>query len=121
MMLVKLWIRDPDGVERILAVELVRAYVIGRGSQADVHVPDSRVSRRHAVLELDPEGSPAIRDIGSRHGITLDGFRVSQLEPTVLNAGSSLRLGDTRIRVLAIDDTDGRYRALSTDGTPLIL
>jgi ABC-type multidrug transport system ATPase subunit len=72
-------------------VELDRLpLTVGRGEAVDVHLRDDRVSRRHAVLELDGD-ELVLRDAGSRNGIFFDGERVDE----VRIAGSvRVRLGD---------------------------
>jgi hypothetical protein len=66
--------------------------VIGRGSDADVHVTDPGVSRRHAMLRLRP--SPNIVDLGSTNGVVVGGRLVEQAD---LTDGSVITLGSTRI------------------------
>ncbi|HEX5018782.1 MAG TPA: DUF3662 and FHA domain-containing protein, partial [Actinomycetes bacterium] len=66
--------------------------VIGRGSEADVNIPDPGVSRRHAMVRLRP--SPSIIDLGSTNGMTVDDRRVEQAD---LYDGSVIMLGTTRI------------------------
>jgi ABC-type multidrug transport system ATPase subunit len=63
---------------------------IGRGESSDVLLSDDRVSRRHAVLELDGDDL-VLRDAGSSNGMFLDGQRVTELRIT---GPTSVRLGD---------------------------
>ena len=57
-------------------VPVARApFVIGRLSDCDLRLSDRRVSRRHARIRLDRE-SWFIEDMGSRHGLTVNGERV---------------------------------------------
>ncbi len=50
--------------------------VIGRILSADFRVPDSRVSRIHALLERLDDGTVRITDLASTHGTTVNGERV---------------------------------------------
>lgn len=66
--------------------------VIGRGTEADVHVTDPGVSRRHAMLRLRP--TPTIVDLGSTNGILVDDRRAEQAD---LYDGAVITVGTTRI------------------------
>ncbi len=66
--------------------------VIGRGTEADVHVTDPGVSRRHAMLRLRP--TPSIVDLGSTNGIMVDERRAEHAD---LTDGSIITVGNTRI------------------------
>jgi hypothetical protein len=70
---------------------------IGRVDEADVQVPDFKVSREHAVIERDNGGRMVLRDLGSRNGSFVDGVRLQ--EPRVLSGGEELRFGDGLLRV----------------------
>lgn len=50
-------------------------FVIGRLTDCDLRLSDRRVSRRHARIRLDGM-SWSIEDLGSRHGLTVNGERV---------------------------------------------
>ncbi len=67
-------------------------YVVGRARQADIVIIDSRVSRRHFVLEQGADGW-LVRDT-SANGLWQDGRRVGNL---------SIRAGQVRIRLGAVD------------------
>jgi hypothetical protein len=73
--------------------------VIGRGSDADITVDDSGISRKHVEILWD--GTRAeVNDLGSTNGSALDGARVSKAP---LLPDSVIDIGRTRIvfRVLA--------------------
>jgi DNA-binding NtrC family response regulator len=56
-------------------------------------VDDDRVSRKHALIEVDARGGHAtLRDLGSRNGTLLDGRAVGT-EPVALTGGSIIALG----------------------------
>lgn len=81
---------DIDG-ERWLLTEDVT--VIGRGSDADITVADSGVSRRHLELRKTPDGVIA-SDLGSTNGLYVEGHRV---DAATLVDGNQLVIGRTRI------------------------
>lgn len=73
--------------------------VIGRGSDADITVDDTGISRKHVEVLWD--GTRAqVNDLGSTNGSLLDGIRVSKAP---LAPDSVIDIGRTRIvfRVLA--------------------
>ncbi len=84
-------LRLPDGTRIELADTVV---VIGRSSDADVHLPDSSVSRRHA--EVRPVGNGyAVVDVGSTNGTRVNGNRLTGEHP--LAQGDSISVGDVQL------------------------
>jgi len=76
-----------------LYVALVDPLEVGRGGSG-LLLDDPAVSRRHLELRLD--GSRVVvMDLGSANGTTIDGVAVT--EATLLEPGSTVRLGDTTI------------------------
>lgn len=67
--------------------------VIGRGSDADITVDDSSISRKHVEIVWDGVRAQA-NDLGSTNGTTINGQR---LVSSVLEADSVLQLGQTTI------------------------
>jgi DNA-binding NtrC family response regulator len=87
----------PDrGLERILEGGTV---VVGSHPQADLVLTDSTVSRYHAEL-AHLAGGVRVKDLRSTNGTFVGDSRV---ESIVLPPGSELRVGRTRIEVLAAD------------------
>jgi serine phosphatase RsbU (regulator of sigma subunit) len=64
-------------------------FVIGRAPESQLVFTQEFVSRHHAEITLE-EGNFVIRDLGSRHGIYLDGSRVDE---HILRAGDVIRFG----------------------------
>ena len=67
--------------------------VIGRGSEADIIVDDSGVSRRHLEVRLT-QGHAIATDLGSTNGTFVEGHRV---DAATLLDGNTLTIGRTRI------------------------
>ncbi len=76
-----------NGEKHLLAE---RRAVLGRSKEADIQVPDTNVSRRHA--EVRQEGSAWwLVDLDSTNGTALNGKRVSRAK---LSPGDTITLGD---------------------------
>jgi transcriptional regulator with GAF, ATPase, and Fis domain len=74
-----------------------RAVVIGRAEDCDVHVPDSKLSRRHCRVLPAPGGGWLVEDLGSRTGTRLDGAPVAAAAD--LRPGSRLEIGSTLVEI----------------------
>ncbi|MET0405702.1 MAG: FHA domain-containing protein, partial [Cystobacter sp.] len=71
---------------------LVGKLVVGRQAPATVLLDDDSVSRRHAEVELTPEG-PVLRDLGSANGTQLNGERLAPNETVNIQPGDVLTFG----------------------------
>ncbi len=71
---------------------------IGRLSSAHLCLEDEKVSRIHSVIEIAPDSSISIIDMGSAEGTFVNGKRVNKGS---LASGDEIRLGATRL-VLAV-------------------
>jgi pSer/pThr/pTyr-binding forkhead associated (FHA) protein len=71
-----------------------RVLVIGRSSDADVHVDDANVSRRHAEVRRIGDGGYSLVDLGSTNGTEVNGQRIQE---TALMNGDVITVGTTRI------------------------
>ena len=67
--------------------------VIGRGSEADIVIHDSGVSRRHLELRITPSGVIAT-DLGSTNGTYIEGHRI---DAATLLDGNEVTIGRTHI------------------------
>ncbi len=71
-------------------------HIIGRASDASVRLDDNDVSRRHARLEVGPDGM-VLHDLESKNGILIEGVRVEGA--TSLRDGQTFAFGDLTVRV----------------------
>ncbi|HEY3494927.1 MAG TPA: sigma 54-interacting transcriptional regulator [Polyangiaceae bacterium] len=86
---------------------------IGRDAPADILLPVSAVSRRHA--ELRREGSSiVVRDLGSRNGTLVDGHPVTEAELEPLD---ELRIGDAVLKL--VEEGAEEYAGYRIDGVML--
>jgi hypothetical protein len=90
-------VEGPDAGARL---SLRDGAVVGRGAGADLRLRDHRASRRHARFSLSGEGSAAVRDLGSKNGVAVNGRRVRRGAAPVA-PGDLVAVGDT---LLAFED-----------------
>ena len=64
--------------------------MIGRGSDVDVQLPDTGISRRHGELLLQPDGHHVYRDLGSTNGSRVNGRKVHE---ATLQDGDRIEVG----------------------------
>jgi len=84
---------------------------IGRAPTNDVVVPDSRVSRNHAMLECSAAGCTVV-DAGSPNGTWINGARV---ERRLLKSGDTLVMGGSTARFeTGVSDTDEQMTRLNS-------
>lgn len=69
--------------------------VIGRAADNPVSIPDTSVSRKHALVRKTGDGW-AVSDLGSGNGTLLNGDAVA--DETALSDGDVIRLGDSELR-----------------------
>ncbi|MBO0820306.1 MAG: FHA domain-containing protein, partial [Nocardiopsaceae bacterium] len=70
-------------------------YTIGRSTDSHVPLTDNDVSRRHAIIEVTPDGRALVSDAGSRNGTYVNGVRADTA--TVLTDDSVIRVGDDKL------------------------
>lgn len=68
--------------------------VIGRAADNPVSIPDTSVSRKHAVVRKTADGW-AVSDLGSGNGTMLNGAPIA--DETTLNDGDVITMGDTEL------------------------
>lgn len=91
-----LLIREPDGSSR--NVDFEDSLTIGRSDGCELQLPAGGVSRTHAVLTVEVDGSVWVEDQGSAHGTFLDGAPLeirTKLPPQV-----PLQIGDYTLELL---------------------
>jgi pSer/pThr/pTyr-binding forkhead associated (FHA) protein len=82
-------------------------HVVGRSLECGVRIDDPLISRRHAIIVVSPE-SVAVRDLGSRNGVLVNGDEIDReralVEGDLVTIGSQVftvrqirRVGDPRV------------------------
>jgi transcriptional regulator with AAA-type ATPase domain len=84
---------------------------VGSRSGNTIVLPVRGVSRRHALLTLQPEGL-TLEDMGSRNGTLVKGVRIQR---TRLQPGDEIRLGPVTLRLEAVEPEDAEI-AIATRG-----
>lgn len=93
----RIYLEITEGSEAGKAYQILKPLVtIGRGSQADIVLSDTAISRKHCVIEISAEQA-VLRDLGSTNGTFVSGQRI---DFAYLKDRNEFDLGDTRIRYL---------------------
>jgi pSer/pThr/pTyr-binding forkhead associated (FHA) protein len=69
---------------------------VGRLRDCDLSIDDESVSRRHAILEVTPDGL-CVEDLGSANGTFVDEQRLTGRQ--LLATFASLRFGTVRVQI----------------------
>jgi len=78
----------------------LRAFVVGRGRDADLQLDDESVSRRHAKLFAREQGSAEIEDLGSQNGTLVNGKPI--VGSARLDIGDHITLGSCDLELVAV-------------------
>jgi hypothetical protein len=76
-------------------------FLIGRGEECDIVVPDRQISRQHARLSRTPQGV-LVEDLGSKNGTYVNGVRAEG--PTALQDGDVVQVAFTLELVFVAHD-----------------
>jgi putative serine protease PepD len=88
-----MWLVVRNGDARGTKIRVTgETFLIGRDDTCDLSLRDAKISRRHAVLALRPEGTATLRDLGSSNGTYVNGQRV---ESAVLAGREQIQVGET--------------------------
>ena len=92
-------ILEIDGKRWMLTEPVI---IIGRGTEADIVLADSGVSRKHLELRITPTGVIAT-DLGSTNGSYVEGHRI---DAATLLDGNELTVGRTHIFFFTSEDQE---------------
>jgi S1-C subfamily serine protease len=88
-----MWLVVRNGDARGTKIRVTgESFLIGRDDTCNLPLRDAKISRRHVVLELRPEGTATLRDLGSSNGTYVNGQRV---ESAVLAGREQIQVGET--------------------------
>ncbi len=74
---------------------------IGRGRDADIHLEDEEVSRRHAKITGICDGNPILEDLGSSNGTFVNGIQIQRQQ---LKDGDKIQMGSISILKFSYQD-----------------
>jgi len=72
-------------------------YSLGRSDENDLFIKDNNVSRNHARIILNPDGTLVIEDLKSTNGVLVNETRIK--DKGNVNEGDVIKLGETTIEV----------------------
>ena len=75
--MMQLKVTTADGKQKIVALDGKLPVMIGRSNEADIALPDKKVSRKHAALSGNRSDAIVIEDMNSRTGTRVNGIPVS--------------------------------------------
>lgn len=93
---------DPDGTMGPPIEIIEERFLLGRGSDVDMMIPDSQVSRHHAQI-IRQAGEFMVEDLGSTNGTFVNGVRVRRCR---LTPGDQLQFGAHRVYFTVGHDFD---------------
>jgi hypothetical protein len=75
-----------------------RRMTVGRATDSDVHLDHASVSKIHAALMLNREGTLLVSDTGSTNGTYINGRRIAYGEARQIEEGDVVGFGDVEVR-----------------------
>jgi FOG: FHA domain len=92
-----MWLLSQGAISEKLPFRLKPgSYLVGRSAKCDIPLQDSSISRRHARLVVQLDGTVKITDLASRNGLYLNDKLV---ESAILADGDRIRLGAILCRI----------------------
>jgi pSer/pThr/pTyr-binding forkhead associated (FHA) protein len=80
--------------------------VIGRDAdpaKGDLKITSAYVSRKHAEVKIDADGTITLTDLGSASGTKIDGVRLAANEARKIEPGIEIMIADVPVKVLRAD------------------
>lgn len=111
----KLAFLEDGGLVRQVPLDPVGT-TIGRGTTADLVLPDPRASRQHCRI-VQVSGIWLIEDLGSTNGVAVNGSRTAH--PQVLQPGDKLGVGNSLL-VFLEDHADATVALWPGDISPTV-
>ncbi|MEB3181974.1 MAG: FHA domain-containing protein [Nostocaceae cyanobacterium] len=81
----------------IQVTAIANNWLLGRSTNCAVFIPNSTVSRRHAVIGYDAKDGFYITDVGSRNRSKLNRYHLKPLERYLLQDGDLIQLGSVKL------------------------
>lgn len=91
---VRLPVPPARGAASVIVVKAKEAPIVGREDSADVVIGERSVSKAHAQIHTEEDGTFALVDKGSRNGTKVNGRRVKTGKRVPLRPGDLVTFGD---------------------------
>jgi adenylate cyclase len=106
------WLEDEAGAKHPLGA----SFSIGRSTSCDLTLRDSKVSRKHVVINRQAGDEFWLSDLGSANGTYVNQLRVSQ--SARLRSGDELRVGPFLLKFKSsLDEVGGQATQMTTQQT----
>ena len=89
--------------DQISATETASSWLIGRGSTCVLNMPDSSISRCHAVISHQAHTGFFLTDVGSTNGTWVNGAKLTPRTRHTLKDGDLLRFGNFKVELFISD------------------
>jgi pSer/pThr/pTyr-binding forkhead associated (FHA) protein len=76
---------------------------VGRGTDNDIHLNHSSVSKVHAALKMDSRHNLVVADTGSTNGTHINGVRIPYGEARPIEEGDVIAFGDVEVRLRKVN------------------
>ena len=97
----RIYLRVKKGPTEGSSHPLSRSVTLGRGTSADLVLPDEAVSREHATIRADGE-TVVVEDLDSSNGTFVNGERISSA--VRLEDGDCVQIGGSELEVVVGGD-----------------
>jgi len=102
-MLARVTMRDTTREVHLIFKAGGRRLNVGRASDNDLSLNDSSVSKIHAALVMNQQGTLLVADTGSTNGTYINGRRISYGESRPIEEGDVVGFGDIEVRFKKLD------------------
>ena len=98
-------VSQPEGAREV-TLEFIpggKRVSVGRGTDNDLYLNHSSVSKIHAALKMDQLGTLLVADTGSTNGTHINGQRIPYGEARPIAEGDVVAFGDVEVRFRRVD------------------
>ncbi len=117
--MISITIEGPGIDPREMQLKPGKTYLLGRDPENDIVLSDDTVSREHAKIEIPIDANMVIEDLSSTAGIYVNKEKISG--KTGVNHGDTLLIGQTFIKIDAINHVGNMTRAIDNEELQKIL
>lgn len=89
-------IEHPDGRKEVVELNN-KQYIVGRSSETDIHISDTRISRQHCMIELN-NGQIYVTDLGGNNGTWLNQKKLLANVPEPVPPNATVHVGPAKLK-----------------------